>query len=212
MAISYNKFNIFEKTKLRYYWSICMKRNRIKLLCISIYLLIISCDNNLLNQGNQNDVDSKNNDSDNIHLLTGVISSQNYSSDSNNFWLTISDPSIQKNESMAQIQFKSPGEDMYAVYTEWPIPPENFYTEIKTIYQSSMSISSDSKTQYKYIEIPQITQSIIDSGAVLVYYEIESGEWWGAPFTHSIDIDDNLINIDYAMHYAYMFSLGTLYI
>ena len=107
-----------------------MKLKNIVLLIIIIHLLFISCDSSLLQQGNTNNSTSGEN---NTHLITGTISAQNYSTDSDNVWLTISDPNILKDESMVQIQFKAPGEDMYAVYTEWPIPPSNFHTEIKII-------------------------------------------------------------------------------
>ena len=185
-----------------------MKLQNIVLLIIIIPLLFISCDNSLLQQGNADDSTSGEN---NTHLITGTISAQNYSNDSDNNWLTISNPNILKNESMVQIQFKAPGEDMYAVYTEWPIPPNNFHTEIKTIYQSSMSISSDEKQQYIYLEIPEITQSIIDSGSVMVYFEGDTGEWWQLPFSVPIDETDSNINVDYLYMYESMYKLGSLY-
>ena len=40
-----------------------------------------------------------------IHVITGVVSSSNYSSDSDDDWLSISNSNIKKDESLVQIQF-----------------------------------------------------------------------------------------------------------
>ena len=151
---------------------------------IILPMFFISCDSSLLQQGN---ADNSTSGENNTHLITGIISAQNYSTDSDNDWLTISDPNILKDESLVQIQFKEPGEDVYAVYTEWPIPPQNFYIHEYTIYKSSMTITSDELQQYKYIDVPELTQSIIDSGAVMVYVGWSDSKWWSLPANYSID-------------------------
>jgi len=188
-----------------------MKLVKIIILNITISLLFFSCDSSLLKQDTISDSDNANTNGE-THLITGTISAQNYSTDSDNDWLTISDPNILKDESMVQIQFKALGEDMYAVYTEWPIPPNNFHTEIRTIYKSSMTITADEKQQYIYIEMPEITQSIIDSGSVMVYFEGDTGEWWQLPFSVPVDDDsDSVSNVDYLYMYESMYSLESLY-
>ena len=167
-----------------------MKLKNIIIINIIMPLLFFSCDESLLQQDTISDSNDGNTNGE-THLITGTISAQNYSTDSDNDWLTISDPNILKDESMVQIQFKASGEDMYAVYTEWPIPPNNFHTEIRTIYNSSMTITADEKKQYTYIEMPEITQSIIDSGSVMVYFEGDIGEWWQLPFSVPVDDDSD---------------------
>ena len=187
-----------------------MKLNKIIFLNITIFLIFFSCDDSLLKQDTISDSDNVNTNGE-THLITGTISAQNYSSDSDNNWLTISDPNILKDESMVQIQFKAPGEDVYAVYTEWPIPPQNFYIHEYTIYKSSMTITSDELQQYKYIDVPELTQSIIDSGAVMVYVGWTDSEWWSMPTNYSIDSDSNS-EIDYVYNLQYLLQIGKLYI
>ena len=187
-----------------------MKLINIIILNITISLLFFSCDSSLLKQDTKSNSDDTNTNGE-THLITGTISAQNYSTDSDNDWLTISDPNILKDESMVQIQFKAPGEDMYAVYTEWPIPPQNFYIHEYTIYKSSMTITSDELQQYKYIDVPELTQSIIDSGAVMVYVGWTDSEWWSMPTNYSIDSDSNS-EIDYVYNLEYLLQVGKLYI
>lgn len=87
-----------------------------------------------------------------------------------------------------------------------PGPPGNanvFSLNFQFDYNGSSAVQNGTVVSEQY-DVPDITPSVVDDGAVLVYYRF-AGTWTALPYTLSVEAPDDPPRVDYTATFGYAY-------
>jgi len=143
------------------------------------------------------------NDSE-VHVITGIITEDHYYT--NDKEILFSNSNIYQDESLIQVQFKSPewaAELGYSPYSYWPIQPSEMYSETHTLTFSKWH--KEREDWYTAtLSVPNLTESVINNGIIYVTMLFSPDDYWRVlPYLEIYDSDN--FPVDWVANFSYSF-------
>ena len=182
-------------------------------------ILFITCDADLLTKINDTSsdlesqdaridslitlIDEQQNDSE-VHVITGIITEDHYYT--NDKEILFSNSNIYQDESLIQVQFKSPewaAELGYSPYSYWPIQPSEMYSETHTLTLSKWHKENEG-WYTATLSVPNLTESVINNGIIYVTMLFSPDDYWRVlPYLEIYDSDN--FPVDWVANFSYSF-------